>query len=251
MQIKEISIKELREYENNPRHNENAVEAVAASIREFGFKVPIVVDKDNVIVAGHTRLKAAKLLGLDKVPCVVADDLTPEQVKAFRVADNKTAELAEWNFELLESELAELATLDLDMSQFGFDELEAEEDDSHGIEGDDKYTKKTEVPQYEITGENPTISELYDKSKTDFLIDEIKQANIPKDIKKFLIEAANRHTVFNYSKIAEFYAHANETVQSLMERSALVIIDFDDAIANGYAYLSNEIAEMFSEETEE
>ena len=251
MQIKDIDIKALHEYESNPRHNENAVEAVANSIREFGFKVPIIIDKDNVIVAGHTRLKAAKLLGLDKVPCIVADDLTPEQIKAFRVADNKTAELAEWDFELLESELAELEAIDFDMSQFGFSSIEPEQDDSHGIEGDDKYTKKTEVPQYEITGEKPTISELYDKSKTDFLIDEIKQANIPKDIKTFLIEAANRHTVFNYSKIAEFYAHANETVQSLMERSALVIIDFDDAIANGYAYLSNEIAELFSEETEE
>lgn len=128
MEIKEISIKALHEYENNPRHNENAVEAVAASIREFGFKVPIVVDADNVIVAGHTRLLASKLLGLDKVPCVVADDLTPEQVKAFRVADNKTAELAEWNFELLESELAELEAMDFDMSQFGFDESDFEEE---------------------------------------------------------------------------------------------------------------------------
>lgn len=126
MKIKEIRLDELQEYENNPRHNESAVEAVAASIREFGFKVPIVVDAAGVIVAGHTRLKAAKLLGLDKVPCIVADDLTPEQVKAFRVADNKTAELAEWDFELLESELAELATMDFDMEQFGFDEFEEE-----------------------------------------------------------------------------------------------------------------------------
>lgn len=128
MTVKEIETNKLREYSNNPRNNDNAVEAVAASIKEFGFKVPIVVDADNVIVAGHTRLKAAKLLGLDKVPCIVADDLTPEQVKAFRVADNKTAELAEWDFELLESELAELASMDFDMEQFGFDELESEEE---------------------------------------------------------------------------------------------------------------------------
>lgn len=126
MEIKEININELHEYENNPRQNENAVEAVAASIREFGFKVPIVIDADNVIVAGHTRLKAAKLLGLDKVPCIVADDLTPEQVKAFRVADNKTAELAEWDIEKLEIELAELSDFDFDMSVFGFVEQETE-----------------------------------------------------------------------------------------------------------------------------
>ena len=95
MQVKEIKIEELVPYANNPRHNDGAVEAVANSIREFGFKVPIVIDKDNVIVAGHTRLKAAEKLGLEKVPCIVADDLTPEQINAFRLADNKTAELAE------------------------------------------------------------------------------------------------------------------------------------------------------------
>lgn len=125
MTIKELNIDELKEYENNPRHNENAVDAVAASIREFGFKVPIIIDSDNVIVAGHTRLKAAQKLGLDKVPCIVADDLTPEQIKAFRLADNKTAELAEWDFEMLESELEEL---DLDMSLFGFNSADVEWD---------------------------------------------------------------------------------------------------------------------------
>ena len=98
----ETSINELIPYENNPRNNDGAVEAVAASIRAFGFKVPIIADKNNVIVAGHTRLKAAKLLGLKKVPVIKADDLTDEQVRAFRLADNKTAEIAEWDFEKLE-----------------------------------------------------------------------------------------------------------------------------------------------------
>lgn len=123
MEIIYKSIDELTPYENNPRLNENAVQAVANSIKEFGFKNPIVIDRDGVIVAGHTRLKAAKRLELDKVPCIVADDLTDEQIKAFRLVDNKTAELAEWDFELLESELAEL---DLNMEKFGFDELEKE-----------------------------------------------------------------------------------------------------------------------------
>lgn len=121
MNIVDKLIIDLKEYENNPRHNEKAIDAVAESIKQFGFKVPLVIDRDGVIVAGHTRLKAARKLELEKVPCVVADDLTPEQVKAFRLADNKTAELAEWDFELLESELQDLQAYDMDL--FGFDTL--------------------------------------------------------------------------------------------------------------------------------
>lgn len=111
--------KDLIPYANNPRLNDNAVDAVAASIKEFGFKVPIVVDRENVIINGHTRLKAAHKMGLKQVPCIVADDLTPEQVKAFRLADNKTSELAEWDMDKLDIELGEIP--DIDMSAFGFD----------------------------------------------------------------------------------------------------------------------------------
>lgn len=132
MHIQELLLEDLREYENNPRNNEGAVQAVADSIKEFGFKVPIVVDSDNVIVAGHTRLKAARLLGLDKVPCIVADDLTPEQIKAYRLADNKTGELAEWDFSLLEKELSELS--EIDMSMFGFSEDEFDFDSDFDYE---------------------------------------------------------------------------------------------------------------------
>lgn len=121
LKVQDISIDLLKEYENNPRHNEKAVEAVAESIKQFGFKVPIVIDKDTVIIAGHTRAKAARLLGLEVVPCIIADDLTPEQVKAFRLADNKTGELAEWDFEKLAEELKGLHTFDMDI--FGFDTL--------------------------------------------------------------------------------------------------------------------------------
>lgn len=128
MKVQDISIDLLKEYENNPRHNEKAVEAVAESIKQFGFKVPIVIDKDTVIIAGHTRAKAARLLGLEVVPCIIADDLTPEQIKAFRLADNKTGELAEWDFEKLEKELEELTAFDVDMSLFGFDESIFESD---------------------------------------------------------------------------------------------------------------------------
>jgi ParB-like chromosome segregation protein Spo0J len=120
-----VSLQHLKPYENNPRFNDNAVESVMNSIKEFGFKVPIVVTKDNVIVAGHTRYKAGLKLGLEKVPCIVADDLTDEQIKAFRLADNKVSELADWDFEKLERELEEI---NLDMSLFSFEINDLEND---------------------------------------------------------------------------------------------------------------------------
>ncbi len=119
MTIKYINPKELIPYENNPRINDQAVEAVKASILEFGFKVPIVIDKENVIICGHTRQKAALELHMSEVPCTVADDLTDEQIRAFRLADNKTAELAEWDFDLLNDEIQNI--FDIDMTEFGFD----------------------------------------------------------------------------------------------------------------------------------
>lgn len=118
---------ELKAYENNPRNNDNAVAAVAASIKEFGFKVPIVVDTAGVIIAGHTRARAAEMLGLSSVPCIVADDLTEDQIRAFRLADNKTAELAGWDFEKLDEELQALAAMEFDMTAFGFDDITLDE----------------------------------------------------------------------------------------------------------------------------
>jgi DNA modification methylase len=132
MKIIMMKTDDLIEYDNNPRHNEEAVEAVANSISEFGFKVPIIITSDNIIVAGHTRLKASKKLGLSEVPCIIANDLTEEQIKAFRLADNKTSELATWDFDAL---MEELDNIDLDMLQFGFEDLyddipdNAEDDD--------------------------------------------------------------------------------------------------------------------------
>ena len=124
LQIIEKSIDELKPYEKNPRKNDQSVDKVANSIKEFGFKVPIVVDKNNIIVCGHTRYKAAKKLGLAVVPCVVAGDLTEEQIKAYRLADNKVGEDSEWDIDLLSEELGDI--LDLDMTEFGFDLLEDE-----------------------------------------------------------------------------------------------------------------------------
>lgn len=121
MNINWVTLGEIHPYEKNPRQNEDAVQYVANSIKEFGWKQPIVVDKDGVIIAGHTRYKAAKKLGLEKVPVITADDLTEEQVKAYRLADNKTAEIADWDFEKLDEELNKI--VDIDMSDFGFESI--------------------------------------------------------------------------------------------------------------------------------
>lgn len=114
-------ISEIKEYENNPRFNDKSVDKVAASIKEFGFKVPIIIDENNEIVAGHTRFKAAQQLQLTKIPCIVADDLTPKQIKAFRIADNKVSEFSTWDEEKLYNELIELQMLDFNVESFGFD----------------------------------------------------------------------------------------------------------------------------------
>jgi len=125
MQIELRPIASIRPYENNPRINDQAVDAVAASIREFGFRQPIVIDAQGVIIIGHVRYKASLKLGLDKVPIHVAKDLTPKQVKALRIADNKTADLSDWNYDLLPIELSELQGMTYDLSLLGFnrDEL--------------------------------------------------------------------------------------------------------------------------------
>ena len=146
MEIVTKQVKDLIPYEQNPRKNDEAVKYVANSIKEFGFKVPIVIDKNNVIVAGHTRYKASKKLKLKEVPCIVADDLTDEQIKAYRLADNKVSETAEWDFDLLTDELTDI--LDIDMNEFGF-ELINEED--YGTEFTLPDGDKSEIEQITFT----------------------------------------------------------------------------------------------------
>lgn len=144
MKIKDINIGDLIPYEKNPRKNEVAIDYVKNSIEQFGFRVPIVIDKNNVIVCGHTRYVAAKQLGLVLVPCVVADDLTDEQISAYRLADNKVAEFSEWDMSLLNEELEQL--LDFDMSAFGFfdDEDEEEEEQEEEIVPEVEFTEVLE-----------------------------------------------------------------------------------------------------------
>lgn len=145
MELQYIRLSDLQMYDNNPRLNDDAVPAVAESIKEFGFKVPIVIDSNNVIIAGHTRYKASKLLGLEEVPCIVADDLTEEQVKAFRLVDNKVAEIAEWDFDKLE---IELSSLDFDMKTFGFEDFDIE--NQPDIEEDNFEVELPEEPKAKL-----------------------------------------------------------------------------------------------------
>lgn len=149
MNIVDRRLDELTPYEKNPRRNEDAVKYVEESISRFGFKVPIVIDKNGVIVAGHTRYKAAKNLGIEEVPCVIADDLDEKQIKAFRLADNKVREFATWDFELLNEELEEL--FDFDMEEFGFahigDEVDIDMNDFfEAAEPKEKEPKKIQCP---------------------------------------------------------------------------------------------------------
>lgn len=145
MKIEEWSLSRVRPYEKNPRANDSAVDAVARSIEQFGFRQPIVVDTDGVIVVGHTRWKAAAKLGLTEVPVHVAREMTPEQAKAYRIADNKTGELAQWDFELLPGELAELQAMDVDLGLLGFQEDELAKMLDPGVK--DGLTDPDDVPE--------------------------------------------------------------------------------------------------------
>lgn len=127
-QIEVVSMDEITPYENNPRINDNAIDKVVESISEFGFTNPILLDENNVIIAGHTRYEASKVLGLDKVPCIYLTDLSEEQIKAYRLVDNKTSEFANWDFNALSKELAEIGG-GIDMSLFDFPEDEFNVDD--------------------------------------------------------------------------------------------------------------------------
>lgn len=242
-QIVMRNIKDLKPYKKNAKkHPKEQVEHIANSIKEFGFTQPVLIDKNNCVVAGHGRILGAKAAGLKEVPTLCLDDLTEEQIKAYRLADNKLNE-SDWDSVLLAEELDELNSV-LDMEQFGFELAKEMEEEQN------KYTMKTNIPQYEIKGEEPDISELVDTSKTKELLEEIKQSSVPTEVKQFLKLAAYRHLCFNYSKVAEYYAHADKETQELMEQSALVIIDFGDAIRNGFVQLSEQIS-LLREGTED
>lgn len=247
LQIQEIPIDELIPYANNARtHSDEQVAQIAASIKEFGWTNPILIDSENGIIAGHGRLAAARKLGFMNVPAIQLNGLSKAQKKALILADNKLALNAGWDEKLLAIELEELKASDYDLALTGFSEEELGE--LFGI--DDKndenpYSKKIGSPIYEPKDEKPSIESLYDDEKAMDLIATIKESKLSDNEKAFLMAAASRHIVFDYSKIANYYAHSSKECQELMEESALVIIDFNKAIENGFINLTENINNMF------
>lgn len=163
-----LSLDQIKPYENNPRINDEAVSKVAQSIKDFGFRSPIIIDKNNVIIAGHTRLKASYQLGLKEAPVIIADDLNEEQVNALRLVDNKTSEFAKWDFEKLEEELL---NIDLDLTAFGFDLNDFEVEDEAPKEREDLSDKVGSMFQVIIECEDETEQEaLYERLTGEGLI---------------------------------------------------------------------------------
>lgn len=242
MKVEKVKIASLTmDPENARTHSERNINAIAGSLNAFGQRRPLVV-WDNIVIAGNGTLEAAKSLGWTEIEITrCPPDWTSDQARAYALADNRTSELAEWDSDILAEQLIELDSVGFDVSEWGFDALEPPTDPG---ESDNPYTTAVNIPQYEIVGDKPDLLELFDDAKMQDLVKEIKAADIPSDIKEFLRLAAYRHVVFNYRKIAEYYPHAPADVQRLMERSALVIIDLDDAIREGYVRFASTISEI-------
>lgn len=250
MQIEVLKIEDLVfDPANARKHSKKNLDAIIGSLSKFGQQKPIVVDKNNVVVAGNGTLEAAKKIGWTKINCVRTDLTGPEAI-AFALADNRTAELAEWDLEPLTKTLQSLKDIDFDLGSIGFDD-DFLKDSSLTQDDQEKYTKKIESPLYSPKGDKPNISELVDTSTSQLLIEQIdNDPNLTPQEKDFLRLASYRHVVFNYEKIAEFYAHSSPHMQNHMENSALVIIDFNKAIELGFVKLSQDLADTYAADYE-
>ena len=249
----------LKPYERNARtHSPEQVTQIAASLAEFGFTNPILVDSADGIIAGHGRLEAAKELGLAEVPVIVLDHLSDAQRRAYILADNKLAELSGWDVDLLAGELLAIAEADEDLAgKLGFSAQELEAFTGEDVLGDEagdggdgdgvEYSRKIEAPAYTPKMElAPEPAELADLTRFEYLRGRIEAAAMPDEVRRFLLLAAGRHIVFDYKKIAEYYCHAPADIQRFMEESALVIIDFDRAIDGGYIELSQRLMNIYA-----
>lgn len=246
----------LRVDENNARlHSAEQVAQVAASIVAFGPTNPILIDEERRIIAGHGRQRAALDLGLPTFPTITLRGLTLEQKRAYAIADNRLAENATWDFDKLAFELDSLRDAGVDGRLLGFspDDLAAMIGTARSApKPDPDYTTKIETPIY--TPKEPVapiIGTLVDKQRTEELLAEISASGLDADIRAFLSLAASRHLRFDYHRIAEFYAHAAPATQRLFERSALVIIDYEQAIELGYAAALAGLAELSGEAAEQ
>lgn len=271
-----LSVNEIKSYAKNMRtHSKEQVDQICDSIKQFGFTNPILIDKDNVIIAGHGRLEAAKKMRIKTVPCIRLSGLNEDQVRALRIADNQLALNAGWDFEMLKIELDALQTASFDLQFTGFSETEltdimgkdvkfgidldagsddgSEKGETDSNEDQDEpkslYSVETKTPIYEPLGLNVTLKDCLDLTKVNQLIAEIDKSNVSDEEKTFLKCAAYRHAVLHYKNTAEYYAaNASPEMQQLMENSALVIIDFNSALKNGYIKLTKRIEQIMTEE---
>jgi hypothetical protein len=252
--VEKWAIDKLIPYARNSRtHSDEQVAQIAASIKEWGWTTPVLVDEQGGIIAGHGRTLAAQKLKMAEVPVMVAKGWSDAKKRAYIIADNKLAQNAGWDNAMLSLELEELDGLGFDIDLTGFTpeeitDLSFLDTDDEQIDNS-KYTKKIDAPVYSPSGDCPAVNELYDKIKYEELTAKIYQnPEIKQEIKDFLLASAARHIRFDFEQIAEFYAHADPDTQQLMEDSALVIIDFDKAIANGYVKLSQAISDVYASE---
>lgn len=245
---KVADVADLIPYALNSRgHSDEQVAQIAASIRSFGFTNPVLIDESNNLIAGHGRLLAARKLGLEKVPAVVVTGMDERKRRALVIADNKLALNATWDMEALLVEMKDLGDEFGGLMGFSQDEL-AELLVGPVSDDDNEYTKKVDIPLYEPSGEKPKIQELFNEETTANLMSDIENSGLSDDEKRFLTLAAGRHTVFNFEVIANYYAHATEECQGLMEDNALVIIDIGKAIEKGYVQMSDKISEQYLSE---
>lgn len=247
---------ELVEDPHNARlHDLANLTAIRASLLRFGQVEPLVVRSGTQqVVGGNGRLQVMRALGWETAE-IREVDLSDDEAIALGLALNRTAELATWDETMLRTHLKTLSDADFDIGGFALNEEDLRFDagientvkgkDEKKFDPNDKtYTKKITPPVYEIRGDKPEVSDLFSKEKTDSLVRSIKKAKLPPDVSSFLVAAAERHTVFNFAKIAEFYAHADAEIQALMEDSGLVIVDFDKAIECGFVNLTEKLAQI-------
>jgi len=245
LEVELVPIDSVREDPDNARkHGADNLAAIKASLERFGQRKPIVVNRPTgTVIAGNGTYRTAKSLGWKSVYVAWAD-LDEASARAYALTDNHTGDLSEWDPEVLSKQLQDLGPAFADAPELGFEQLLRDAIGEVEEEGENLFTRAVNIPQYEITGEKPAVSELMDAKKTEELQRDIALTpDLPPEVRDFLIAASHRHTVFNYREIAEFYAHAPADVQELMERSALVIIDVRDAILNGFTRFDESVFE--------
>lgn len=246
--VQRLKLEDLKPHPRNPRKHPDAKssewKALKASL-EHDYFDPIVWNKRNgLLVSGHLRTKVLRDSGFSEADCVVVDYDEPTHL-ARMIAANKLQ--GEDDEEAIKKLLGELSEADIDMNLTGLDQNELSEI-LGTIESDDIYTNKIISPIYEPKGKKPAINELIDRSKTLELIKGIEGASIPEDVKTFLQLAAERHTKFHFANIAEFYCHADKETQELMEKSAMIIIDYNKAVENGFVHLTEKLGAIADKE---